>query len=178
MRFFEILLGGPWWWKVLLLIAVFTLAGGLIFRNYDMDLFHGRFTPVESDLVKNCRERTQTLLAGDQRASSDILALQAQVTAKERDLADTRQRCLVAMTSGKLGKDPRLTSGLGPGSSECSIPPDMLGYASGANEAYRMQMRELSDEIAAKVAQIAAIRDSQRQEHELVDKQCAGAGRL
>src|SRR4051812_21871974 len=86
-------------WARAVLVAVLIVVGialviFLSLRHYEIDLLHLKFTPVETDLVKTCRERTQALLAGDQRVGSDILAIQAQVAAKERDLNEIRQKCV------------------------------------------------------------------------------------
>jgi hypothetical protein len=128
--------------------------------------------------VIECHERAQALSAGEQRASSDILALEAQVSAKERDLAETRQKCAAAVTAEESHSQFSIvlhSAGDGPAWNACAVPGREERLAlTGWNEMFRAQMRQIADEIAYEREEVAAIREAQRQEHQRLDEQCPG----
>jgi hypothetical protein len=144
----------------------------LVYHDYNVDIgfTHFRVTHIETDLAKNCRERSKASVAAEQTWASDIQALRAKVAAEDRNLAETRQKCL-ENASSIPARVPRDWNA-------CSLPSPMEAYTAGPNQGYREVLGEIADHMAADDAKIAALEDTLRQEHQRLDQQCSeGAAR-
>ena len=89
----------PVWIRVTGVIAVLCLVSFLIIeQGEDISISITGFTATrpETPLEKNCRLATQQTSALDQEISNEIIALEFQVAAKDRELSDTRSKCLAA----------------------------------------------------------------------------------
>lgn len=89
----------PVWTKIIGAIVVLCLVIFLVIeRGEDVSIGLTGFTATrpETPLERNCRLASQQASALDQEISNEILALEAQVAAKDRELSETRSKCLNA----------------------------------------------------------------------------------
>ncbi len=83
------------------LSIVFLVPFLILERQEDIEIGLKGFkaTRPETTLEKNCRMATQEASVWSQSINSEILALESQVSIKDHDLSETRQKCLATLTN-------------------------------------------------------------------------------
>ena len=161
----------PLWAEVTRILVVFIFVAFLIIeRGEDIEIGLSGFkaTRPETPLEKSCRVAAEQARVRDQNVNNEILALQAQVAIKDRDLSETRQKCLAAQPTSRDSFNPSLCK------TEISKSSDLGTYFAHPQGSYETELTSIAGEIYDLQSQIAAKEKARTQWQELLDQRCFG----